>query len=122
MKDSEKQLTYKEKCEAYKKGIDDMLRRSAERRKHWTPEQLAAEEERQRYWKHIEEAEKKYLATGLGEPIPQCYLDDAPPEVMDYPGGIVGVYEEAMRRGISWEKVCGYKPLDPSWFKHAFLD
>ncbi len=127
--DSEKQLTWEEEMEAYYKGIEEARRYEAEQKKNWTPEQWAVEkkrqeyrEERDRYWKRVEELEKKYLAAELGERIPQCYFDDAPSEVMDYPGGIAGVYEEAMRRGIPWEKVCGYKPLEGDWFKHAFLD
>lgn len=126
---SEKQLTWEEEMEAYYKGIEEARRYEVEQKKNWTPEQWAVEkkrqeyrEERDRYWKLVEELEKKYIVAELGERIPRCYLDDAPREVMDYPGGIVGVYEEAMRRGIPWEKVCGYKPLDPSWFKQAFLD
>ena len=36
--------------------------------------------------------------------------DYAPPAAKNYPGGAAAVYEEAVRRGVTWQEVCGYVP------------
>ena len=57
-------------------------------------------------------AEEKYLKAGLGDWMRQRWRY-APPEAMEYPGGPTAVFEEAVRRGITWEEVCGYE--EPDW-------
>ncbi len=63
------------------------------------------DEELERFYK----AEDKYIRAGLGEPMPPKHWVRWPNEAAAYPGGPVAVYEEAIRRGITWEEVCGYK-------------
>ncbi len=60
-------------------------------------------------------AEEKYLKAGLGDWMRQRW-GYAPPEAMNYPGGPTAVYEEAVRRGVTWEEVCGYKEPDLRYF------
>ena len=57
------------------------------------------------------EAAKKYYEAGLGEPMRLTVHRCWPQRALDYPGGPVAVYEEAIRRGVTWEEVCGYPRL-----------
>ena len=77
---------------------------------------VAYDEEMKKKMAPFYEAEKRYLATGLGGSMRQ-FWNYAPPEAMEYPGGPIAVYEEAIRRGITWQEVCGYKKRDYSHFK-----
>ncbi len=88
------------------------LKRAAQRfYDELTPEEKAYAEKVKKERAPFYDAERRYLEAGLGEPMcdPKSY---APQEARDYPGGPVAVYEEAIRRGVTWEEVCGYEPPD----------
>ena len=83
-----------------------------------TPEEIAEKEKYRREMAPFWAAEKKYLEAGLG-PTMHTFWDYAPPAAKKYPGGPVAVYEEAVKRGVTWEEVCGYTP--PPYY-HGFID
>ena len=78
--------------------------------------QIRAENEKdRREWEKIHAARDEYVRAGLGEPMHHGYVGKGPYEAQIYPGGIVAVYKEAIRRGVTWEEVCGYKKPLPPW-------
>ena len=87
-------------------------------RRERSPEIIAAEEEYRREMAPFWAAEKKYIEAGLG-PTMHNYWDYAPPAAKEYPGGPIAVYEEAVKRGVTWQEVCGYVP--PPYY-HGFID
>ncbi len=74
-----------------------------------TPEEIAVEEEHYRKMAPFWAAEQKYREAGLGRTM-ETFWDYAPPAAKNYPGGAAAVYEEAVRRGVTWQEVCGYVP------------
>ncbi len=69
------------------------------------------EREREQFDSRVVDAAIKYVNAGLGNPMELNFWKDWPQPALDYPGGPVAVYEEAIRRGVTWEEVCGYSHL-----------
>ena len=88
-----------------------------------SPQVVALLEEEKKRLAPFYDAEQKYLEAELGD-VMRYGWDYAPPEAMNYPGGPVAVYKEAVRRGVTWEEVCGFNKRDDKKdrvYKH-FLD
>ena len=69
------------------------------------------QEEFELEYERVMQAAIEYYNAGLGEPMSLTFWKKWPQEALDYPGGPVAVYEEAIRRGVTWEEVCGYSHL-----------
>ena len=76
-------------------------------------EQKARVAKKRAMWEKIMQEEHKwedaYLAAGLGCLIPTYHLGFRPSCVINK-GGAVAVYQECIKRGISWEEYCHYDP------------
>ncbi len=99
----------------YKRRGDELFAMLDREEREMPPEQKACLEEKQRERERILEARDKYVAAGLGEPMEHGF-NLGPYSALKYPGGPVAVYEEAIRRGVTWEEVCGHEKPDLRYF------
>ena len=104
--------------EEYRRRWDELDAMLDRVEREMPPEQKACLEEKRRERERILEARDKYVAAGLGEPMEHGF-DLGPYAAIKYPGGPVAVYEEAIRRGVTWEEVCGYTTPP---YMHGFID
>lgn len=97
----------KTRYQELKKELEEVRKRNAERAAQIDWDGLVRKKEEE--YSRVIKASKKYVCAGLGEPMPLGYWRTWPSEAQAYPGGPVAVYEEAIRRGVTWKEVCGYK-------------